>query len=165
MGVNEATTSISCTDRGRMSEQRWEVVPYIHSDPLVEARWNAGLQCVHSYCLPNTSFQGLFPSFLCPHGTSGNCMFLQCDVQPSVHGFINPSFVSYIWLAKVDPQETESRAGHLNQTELINSFWGNFWAKREISFSLWMVRSIPCKTRVILATTFSSIWTRKRELL
>lgn len=39
--------------------------------------------------------------------------------------------MNYICLAKVYPQKTESRAGHLSQTELINSLLEDLWTKRE----------------------------------
>lgn len=65
--------------------------------------------------------------------------------------------MGYIQLAKVDPQETEFMAEHPIQTELINSFQGDFRIKKEISFSLWMVRLITYKTCMILTAIFSSI--------
>lgn len=155
------------TDGGNRSEQRQQIVPRARSYHLVQAKCKVESrfcrQLLSSQCFISRTFPSPSSIHMIPVGTPCSCNGTCCPLSVVL---LKPSFMNYIWLAKVDPQETESGTGHLTQTELINSFqWDFFLIQREISFSLWMVSFITWETWVVLDPIFSSIWSRKRKLI
>lgn len=120
------------TDGGNRSEQRQQIVPRARSYHLVQAKCRVESrfcrQLLSSQCFISRTFPSPSSIHMIPMGTPCSCNGTCCPLSMVLW---KPSFTNYIWLAKVDPQETESRTGHLTQTELINSFQWDFFFNSE----------------------------------
>lgn len=109
-------------------------------------------------CLPN--IQELFFPSLCLYGISRNYLFLQSTCSPFSMVCISLFYELHL-LSKIYPPGDWIPGWTPNQIELINSLQDVIELRDQFLSLDGQIKT--CKTWVVLATIFSSIWTRKRK--